>query len=84
MIIQVRLTSDSGDVGGHNVGLYLGTHVPAEATGSGDNNILFHPGVDALRVEGFGGFGNTSVGFSPAQGVMHTLRVTSDGRVISR
>lgn len=53
----------------------------------GDNGVVFHPGLDSssgfpdgsLRVEGPGGFGNQDVGFVPAPGVLHTLKVTADG-----
>ncbi len=56
--------------GSYNVGLRVG-----------QNNIVFHPGHGgaALRVEGPGGFGNTNVGFTPANSVLHELRVDSDG-----
>lgn len=56
--------------GGYNVGFRIG-----------ENNVTFHPGYGgaALRVEGPGGFGNTNVGFTPANGVLHQLDVASDG-----
>ena len=59
---------DSG--GSFNVGLRIG-----------DNQVVFHPGFGGggLRVEGPGGFGNMDVGFKPANGVLHELRVDSDG-----
>ena len=47
----------------------------------GENNIHFHPGYGGggLRVEGPGGFWNTNIGFTPANNVLHELRVKSDG-----
>jgi hypothetical protein len=80
LTISVQLTSITGSVGGHNVGVYLGNSTPVENP-SIDNNIVFHPGASGglLRVEGLGGFGNQNVGFTPAQGVLHTLEITSDG-----
>lgn len=60
----------SNSNGNYNVGLVIG-----------NNNVVFHPGFGggALRVEGPGGFGNTNVGFTPANSVFHKLEVTSDG-----
>jgi len=78
--IRVQLTSTGGTPGNHNVGLFLGTGTPG-SMGANDNLIVFHPGfaTGALRVQGTGGFGNTDVGFTPAQGVLHTLAVHRDG-----
>lgn len=39
------------------------------------NRIVFHPGKDAIRVEGSGGFSNVSAGWVPAVGVAHRLDV---------
>ncbi len=60
----------SNSNGSYNIGLVIG-----------QNNIVFHPGFGgaALRVEGPGGFGNTNVGFTPANNVLHKLEVTADG-----
>jgi hypothetical protein len=67
--ISARVGADASD-GSYSVGLVIG-----------ENNIVFHPGYGggALRVEGPGGFGNTNVGFTPANGVLHNLEVTCDG-----
>ena len=54
--------------GNYNVGIAIGT-----------NRIVFHPGFGAggaLRVEGPGGFGNTNMGFVPANGTLHNLTIT--------
>lgn len=60
------LISAGNSGGGYNVGLRIG-----------NNNIVFHPGLGggALRVEGLGGFGNTNVGFTPANSTLHQLTV---------
>ncbi len=67
--ISTLVGADVGN-GSFNVGLRIG-----------ENQVVFHPGYGggALRVEGPGGFGNTNVGFTPANGVLHLLEVTSDG-----
>ena len=67
--ISASVGADVGN-GSFNVGLRIG-----------ENQIVFHPGYGggALRVEGPGGFGNTNVGFTPANGVLHQLEVVSDG-----
>ncbi len=67
--VSLDLGADNSN-GSYNVGLQVG-----------QNNIVFHPGLGggALRVEGPGGFGNTNVGFTPANGLLHNLRVTGDG-----
>ncbi len=67
----LKITADIGATlsnGGYNVGLNIG-----------QNNIVFHPGFagipGAFRVDGPGGFGNTSLGFIPANNVLHHLEV---------
>jgi len=67
--ISTLVGADVGN-GNFNVGLRIG-----------ENQVVFHPGFGggAFRVEGPGGFGNTNVGFTPANGVLHLLEVTSDG-----
>jgi len=65
----LRITADVGATnssGNYNVGLNIG-----------QNNIVFHPGFGggAFRVEGPGGFGNTNIGFTPANNVLHHLEV---------
>jgi len=56
--------------GSYNVGVTIG-----------ENNIVFHPGLagGAFRVEGPGGFGNTNVGFTPANDVLHLLEIAANG-----
>ncbi len=74
--ISVDLSATGADVGNSQLALVL------DGAGSNDNKVLFHIGFTgaALRVEGTGGFGNTDVGFTPAQGTtLHTLSVHSDG-----
>lgn len=72
---DLRVTLDVGkNPGGpdFNVGLRIG-----------DNRLVFHPGFfgdggappGSFRVEGPGGFGNRHIGFVPAGGVAHRLRV---------
>lgn len=67
---EVFISADIGALsssGSFNVGLRIG-----------NNNVVFHPGFPgggALRVEGTGGFGNTNMGFVPANGVLHHLEV---------
>jgi len=60
------LVGASNSGGSYNVGLALGP-----------NLVVFHPGYGgaALRVEGPGGFGNTNVGFTPANNVLHLLQL---------
>ena len=67
--VTVRVGADASN-GSYNVGLQIG-----------QNSVVFHPGYAgaALRVEGPGGFGNTNIGFTPANGVLHKLEVASDG-----
>ena len=65
----LKITADIGATlsnGNYNVGLAIG-----------GNNIVFHPGLagSAFRVEGAGGFGNTNIGFTLANGVLHRLEV---------
>jgi hypothetical protein len=61
--------------GDYNVGMVIG-----------QNRLVFHPGYvpipGAFRVEGPGGFGNSSMGFIPANNVLHQMEVHSfpDGR----
>lgn len=52
--------------GAFNIGMLIGS-----------TRVAFHPGYPggALRVEGFGGFGNQDMGFTPANGVLHRLEV---------
>lgn len=69
LLISADIGSTLSD-GSHNVGLQIG-----------DNNIVFHPGFPgggALRVGGPNGFGNTNMGFIPANGVLHHLEVLVD------
>lgn len=68
--VSAMVGQGAGANGGFNTGLTVG-----------GNNVAFHPGFPggALRVEGAGGFGNTSVGFTPAAGVLHSLTVSGDG-----
>lgn len=66
---EIFVSADIGALssnGSYNVGFAIGA-----------NNVVFHPGLagGALRVEGPGGFGNTNVGFTPANGVLHQLEV---------
>lgn len=60
------LVSAGNSNGNYNVGIRIG-----------GNNIVFHPGFGgaALRVDGAGGFGNTSVGFTPANNTLHLLKI---------
>lgn len=74
--LDIGRISGSGSPVQGNVGIRIG-----------DNNVVFHPGLDnssgfpdgSLRVEGPGGFGNQDVGFVPDPGVLHTLSVVADG-----
>lgn len=54
--------------GSYNVGLLVG-----------GNRMVFHPGFTgipgAFRVDGGGGFGNSDMGFVPANAVLHQMRV---------
>ena len=66
---DISISADIGALsssGNYNVGFRIGA-----------NNIIFHPGHGggALRVEGPGGFGNTNMGFTPPNGVLHHLEV---------
>jgi hypothetical protein len=67
------LTADVGadnSNGSYNVGLVVG-----------QNLIIFHPGLagGAFRVDGPGGFGNTNMGFTPANNVLHQMQISHDG-----
>jgi PEP-CTERM motif-containing protein len=61
--------------GNYNVGMVIG-----------QNRLVFHPGYatipGAFRVEGPGGFGNSSMGYIPANNVLHQYEVHGfpDGR----
>jgi hypothetical protein len=70
--LTAGIGADTASPGSYNVGLTIG-----------QNHIVFHPGYTpipgALRVEGPGGFGNASMGFVPAVGVLHEFEVTADG-----
>lgn len=68
---DVVISADIGAVesnGNYNVGLQIG-----------DNSLAFHPGFTgvpgALRIEGPGGFGNSNMGFVPANNVLHHVEV---------
>lgn len=69
---DVTYSMDVGAVnnnGAYNVGIQIGS-----------NRIVFHPGFGggALRVEGTGGFGNTNLGFTPANTTLHHLEISQD------
>ena len=70
LVIRAQVgASDSN--GNYNVGLVLG-----------QNNLAFHPGFNgppagAFRIDGPGGFGNSDMGFVPANGVLHQVEVHS-------
>jgi hypothetical protein len=68
--IEARLGGGPGTPFSYNVKLIAGT-----------NAVVFHPGYaqGTLRVEGPGGFANLDVGFTPAEQVLHTLRINYDG-----
>ena len=68
ILAQVGASQSNGN---YNVGLVVG-----------QNNLSFHPGfggppAGAFRVEGPGGFGNSDMGFVPANGVLHQFEVHS-------
>ncbi len=55
--------------GSYNVGMVVG-----------ENRIVFHPGFvagGAFRVEGPNGFGNTNMGYVPANGLLHQFEIHS-------
>lgn len=60
----------SNSNGNYNVGMVIG-----------ENRLVFHPGFAAIpgafRVEGPGGFGNTSMGFVPANSLLHQFEIHS-------
>lgn len=60
----------SNSNGNYNVGMVVG-----------GNQLVFHPGYGAIpgafRIQGPGGFGNTSMGFVPANGSLHLFEVHS-------
>jgi hypothetical protein len=60
----------SNSNGNYNVGMVIG-----------QNRLVFHPGFTAIpgafRVEGAGGFGNTNMGFVPANGLLHQFEIHS-------
>ncbi|HWB03974.1 MAG TPA: PEP-CTERM sorting domain-containing protein [Verrucomicrobiales bacterium] len=60
----------SNSNGNYNVGMIIG-----------QNRLVFHPGFTAIpgafRVEGPGGFGNTNMGFVPANGLLHQFEIHS-------
>jgi hypothetical protein len=60
----------SNSNGNYNIGMVIG-----------QNRLVFHPGFapipGAFRVEGPGGFGNASMGFIPANGLLHQFEVHS-------
>jgi len=65
-LLITQLVGKNPGGGGSNVGLRVG-----------GNRIVFHPGYmtlpGAFRVEGSGGFGNTSMGFTPPGNVLNTM-----------
>jgi hypothetical protein len=65
MIVTAKVGAVNSN-GNYNVGLNIGGH-----------NIVFHPGLagGAFRVEGANGFGNTTMNFTPANGVLHDMVV---------
>lgn len=67
-LLITQLVGKNPGGGGSNVGLRIGA-----------NRIVFHPGYTAVpgafRVEGPGGSGNTSMGFTPPGNVLNTLEV---------
>jgi len=66
LVVSLKVGSDPGG-GSANFGLQ-----------SGVNRLVFHPGHSggAFRVDGAGGFGNVSMGFTPAGGgVLHQMKV---------
>jgi len=73
-LLITQLVGKNPGGGGSNVGLRVGA-----------NRIVFHPGYTAVpgafRVEGPGGFGNTSMGFTPPGGVLNTMEVFVRGNI---
>ncbi|YCM44531.1 PEP-CTERM sorting domain-containing protein [Verrucomicrobiaceae bacterium 227] len=69
-VIYTLEVGASNSNGGYNVGLQIG-----------ENRIVFHPGFSgggAFRVEGPNGFGNQDMGFVPANGTLHQLKVVQN------
>jgi hypothetical protein len=68
-------------IGYGGCGMRLGTKIEVGGATGSLNNIGFHPGYTsppgALRVEGPGGFGSTSMGFVPQPGVLNHMEIDS-------
>ena len=69
VVIFAQIGASNSD-GNYNIGMVVG-----------ENRLVFHPGYAAIpgafRVEGPGGFGNSSMGFVPANGILNQFEVHS-------